>query len=204
MAAWNFRDLVGQRFGRYLVIGRAAKRGKHVMWRCACDCGTETEVYASNLVGGTSNSCGCLKPEATRVSKTTHGRTRTSIYNIYQSMVARCSKPCNNKHFERGIKVCSRWALGENGMTGFDCFLADMGDRPSTDFSIERMDNDGDYTPANCAWATRKRQNRNTTRTAWVSYGSEILSLAEAVEIFGLSRHKMSKYRISPPSARRA
>lgn len=155
-------DLKGKRFGRWNVEGYAGSDGRNAMWRCVCDCGAKNAVRASHLKGGISKSCGCLSREVARAHATKHGEvingSRSPEYLAWQSMRSRCRNP-NNKRFQeyggRGIAICERWEIFEN-------FLADMGRKPSPRHSLDRYpNNDGNYEPGNCRWATATEQNRN-------------------------------------------
>lgn len=138
------------KFGRWSIIGEGfAKYHMH----CVCECGTVKDVYTSALVNGTSKSCGCLHKEKV----TTHGYNGTRTYKSYNSMKERCLNP-NHQAYEfyggRGIKICDRW------LESFENFLEDMGERP-VERTLDRVDNDGDYTKMNCRWATKSQQNKN-------------------------------------------
>jgi hypothetical protein len=159
-------DITGKRFGKLTAlepVGRSADRS--ITWRCRCDCGNETIVSGSVLrvrsVRDTGKpaatlSCGCLRA--------THGHSRKQSerreeYQVWKLMRQRCLNPNHPRWPDwggRGIKVCDRWNSFEN-------FLADMGPRPPM-HSLDRIDNDGDYTPKNCRWATANVQKLQSSQ----------------------------------------
>ena len=150
-------DLHGMSFGRLTVTGSYETRGRSGGWRCTCACGEVKWVNAQSLKKGLTQSCGCLHRELASGKKTTHGMTDTPTYNSWASMWQRCTNPNSPRypsHGGRGIKVCSQWE-------SFEQFLMDMGYRPQGK-SLDRMNNDGDYTPSNCRWATPGEQSSNT------------------------------------------
>lgn len=156
----KYADLAGQQFGRWTVLGFAEMRRQGARWLCRCTCGVERAVWAFDLVGGTSQSCGCLRVEAC----TSHGRARRSqpdrTYESWAAMNERCyrSAAANYPRYGgRGIRVCDRWRHS------FENFLADMGTRPPGK-TLDRISSDGHYEPANCRWATPAEQARNRRR----------------------------------------
>ena len=159
----NFRDLTGQTFGRLTVISFAGIRRQRSYWNCKCACGKDVTVVGIDLKGHTI-SCGCAHTEITvkrNVSGRKHGENNANSpeYRSWCNMKARCYDP-KNKRFKyygpRGIIVCDRW------LHSFEAFLADMGRRPSIKHTLDRWpDNDGNYEPGNCRWATVTEQNRN-------------------------------------------
>lgn len=162
----NFVDLTGRRFGRLTVIRRVKHPQKWIVqWLCQCSCGKRTKVFGNNLRRGHTQSCGCLQQETMakhvrRHNKPRHGHCRngtsTLTYRVWSSMLERCrnsSHHAYDRYGGRGITVCRRWYVFEN-------FLGDMGKKPKGR-SIDRIDNDGNYTPNNCRWATLSQQNTN-------------------------------------------
>lgn len=176
--------LIGQRFGRLTVVAFAGRyvsggRAKSLRWECRCDCGTKTTVFAGGLTSGQTQSCGCLRLERT----ITHGKTRTPEYRVWTSLRDRCSNPRSRSYARyggRGIAVCERWA-------SFEAFFADMGPRPSARHSIDRIDNDGPYAPANCRWALPKVQMRNRRACRFLSFRGESRPASEWAEMQGLN-----------------
>lgn len=160
----RFRDLSGMRFGMILVLIRVANNAYgRSRWLCRCDCGKEWEVNGQDLWIGDCVSCGCARPKRAAEMFSTHGMSRNvREYKIWIGIKTRCYNPRYahfNRYGGRGIKMCGRWR------DSFPAFLADMGRRPTPKHSVERIDNDGDYEPGNCRWATHTEQMRNTCKT---------------------------------------
>lgn len=184
------KDHTGKKFNRLTAIG-PAKRTKHgsLKWLCQCECGNESVVRASHLLDGLIQSCGCLNAELTSARSTTHGLSKHPLYGIWTKMRERCNHTNNAEYHHyggRGIKVCKRW-------NEFTAFLEDMGMRPNPKLSIDRIDNDGDYTPKNCRWATQKQQCRNKHGNRMIEFDDKNRCLTEWSEITGIKMGTLRK-----------
>lgn len=153
------KDLVNHRFGKLVVIKfdsfNEKQRGS-TQWLCRCDCGKEKVVGRQHLLRGNTKSCGCIKAEYEESHD--KGMYKTPEYRTWIRIKTRCENENTPYYFNyggRGIKVCEKWSKS------FEAFYADMGNRPSKDYSIDRKDNNGDYEPDNCKWSTRFEQQRN-------------------------------------------
>lgn len=181
----RYSPVAGERFERLVLVRREGTDGRNSLWRCRCGCGTERVVPIGNLRRGLTRSCGCLSAEMTAQRNLKHGysvgsRYRTE-YGIWAAMMRRCFNP-NRPEFKdyggRGITVCDAWQKFEN-------FLGDMGQRPAS-LTLDRINNDGDYTPENCRWARRSEQARNTRANRIVTYRGRQIRLIKAIDASGL------------------
>jgi hypothetical protein len=172
------KTIIGNRYGKLTVVEFSHRLKYRMFWICECDCGVVKKIDAEGFLSGKTKSCGCLQKKPAAGFKSTHGeayKNKTKEYMIWASMKGRCLCATNKAYKDyggRGIMICDRWLRYEN-------FLSDMGRSPGKDYSIDRKDNDGNYEPSNCFWATRTHQNNNKRNNRNISYTGEVKTLAQ-------------------------
>lgn len=172
-------------FGRLRVVRRATNgaRGRS-RWECVCKCGNIAVVSADHLQQQT-RSCGCLAIERITRLNRTHGASGSNEHHIWNSMLARCRNTRNRAYKDyggRGITVCEQWVVS------FECFLRDMGSRPTPAHSLDRKNNDEGYNPTNCRWATRVEQNNNARRNHVIEFRGRRQTLAQWARELGIKQ----------------
>lgn len=181
-------DIINQRFGKLTVLARLVDNpmGKP-QWFCYCDCGNYTVKTWIGLHKEIP-SCGCTVPEVLAKKSTTHGMRNTPLFRVWSHMRGRCNNPTDHayKHYGgRGIYVCDRWNEVD---IGFRNFVEDMGSTYQPGLQLDRINNDGPYSPENCRWATPKENVRNRRNTVMVNSIFGRMSIAELAEKTGISR----------------
>lgn len=189
----------GNKYGRWTVLNVFRREGAgRVRWLCRCECGVEKSLIVSEIKRGRSQSCGCLSkgrpPEYYREHCTTHGNTgtgwRTPEYASWNGLTQRCLNPKNPRYPSyggRGITVCREW------VDSFEAFLRDMGPRPSLDHSIDRFpNNNGNYEPGNCRWATRSQQQLNRRNNHRLAFNGESLTIVEWARKMGVPKERIA------------
>lgn len=182
-------DLTGQRFGRLSVVCKCGsdKYGA-ALWQCKCECGKTVTKRGSALRAGHAKSCGCLHDELSSLrmaeQNRTHAMSNTRLYEIWSDLKRRCSNP-NHRAFDRyggrGIKFCAEWA------EFLPFYVWSVANGYSETLTIERVDNDGDYCPENCRWATRKDQANNKSITVFYELDGVKYTLPQLCEKCGIS-----------------
>lgn len=184
-------DFIGRTFHRLTVTNTAPRRKGHNYWACVCSCGKERIIAETSLKRGYTKSCGCLRNERVRAVRVSHDLSSSPEYFVWRAMLTRCENP-KYRYFHdyggRGITVCERWH-------SFGNFIGDMGRRPSDKYSIERIDNDLGYSPENCKWILRVRQNDNRRRSRYLTLNGETHLLTEWSRQTGIS-HPTLIYRL--------
>lgn len=187
-----FNDLTGRRFGRWTVLNVSLRpKIGSTQWRCQCDCGkVKKSVLYNGLVCGRSKSCGCLRKELLKKPRDECHSQRNPLYAIWQGMKTRCyniKHPSYKTYGARGIKICPEW------LASYETFARDMGKRPSRHYSIERKDNDGDYTPQNCIWATRTDQACNRRGACLYRWKKKDMNLAQIARMENVDYHELRR-----------
>jgi len=184
------KDITGNVYSRLTAIMPVDNHPKKgITWLCKCECGNETTALTTSLITGNTASCGCYRNDLLAKRRKIHGRTATHEHWVWAKMRGRCNCKTNHayKYYGgRGITICPEW-------DSFGAFLSDMGERPSPKHSIDRIDNNGNYTPENCRWATRTEQARNMRTNFNVTYKGETLCASEMAEKYG------DKNRVTAP-----
>lgn len=183
MPSKNWDHLIGTAFGRWTVTAVRSITGSKAVADCTCLCGNTATKRINSLLTGNTKSCGCLKPESTRIRALRHGHTtgrkHSSTYDSWSAMIARCYNPANAKYSYyggRGITVCDRWR-------DFTLFLEDLGERP-LGLTLDRRDNEKGYKLDNCAWASRKHQSNNRRGTRITVLHGNSYTVAQLSEAF--------------------
>lgn len=176
-------DLTGRTFNRLTVIGFSHFKKLRRYWSCLCTCGKTTTAQTTRLISGNTKSCGCLRDETRRKIGNFHCKIHPE-YSVWIGIKKRCFKkdyPDYHLYGGRGIAICKQWAAD------FETFFRDMGPRPSPKHSIDRIDNDGNYEPGNCRWATPKEQNYNRRVNRFVTIGGVTRRISDWCQMFGIT-----------------
>ena len=173
---YSEKDITGMKFNKLTALKRVYDGRKGVRYLFRCDCGNYSEVLTNRLISGHTKSCGCLVKEKAAKASTTHGKSKTRIYRIYNGMKQRCyneSAPSYVNYGSRGIKICDEWL---KDFTSFYNWALENG--YSEELSIDRIDNNGNYEPSNCRWTTQKVQANNRRTSHYIDVNGEKITLA--------------------------
>lgn len=189
-------DVTGQRFGRLVALGPIGQDRTHqIIWLCQCDCGNTCTPLLFNLRGGKSRSCGCLHDEAARNRLTTHGLKNHPLHITWTNMLFRCmnSNYTGYKNYGgRGIAVCSEWQDDFKAFYDYASQLPHCGEKG---YSIDRINNDGNYEPGNVRWATRLEQNLNRRMSRTITFDGRTQSLTAWADEVGVTP-RLLRYRL--------
>lgn len=199
-------NMTGERFGTQVVLAAAGvDLHRQALWLVRCDCGTERKVQGGKLRRGESTSCGCGKPAKCAAANIKHGAASrgrlTPEYRTWSNMIFRCENPAGKSYRDyggRGIRVCERWR------NDFAVFLADMGLKPSAKHEVDRINNDGDYEPNNCRWATRRQNARNKRSNVLLEAQGRRMLLVDWARELGVCESTISQRLLHGWSVERA
>lgn len=187
-------DMTGKQCGLWTVIERAPNRitpgGEPLaMWLCECQCGTRRLVRAADLRNGASKSCGCYQKQRASEARKKYDHMDNRLYSIWAGMCYRCTKPEHPSYYlygGRGIRVCNEW------LDSFECFARWASQNGYQDMlTIDRIDVDGDYCPANCRWATPKEQANNRRTCVYLEYKGELKTATQWAEEYHINPHTL-------------
>lgn len=186
-------DLTGQKFDRLKVISYVGTNNRReALWKCECKCGNVKIILGSSLRNGKTKSCGCLNSEKSRKKlhdyNITHGESRTRLYTIWNNMIQRVQNEKNKRYKDyggRGIQVCEEWKKFEN----FRKWALENG--YANKLTLDRKNNDGEYSPENCRWTDWETQNNNKQQSRKLKYKGETKTVTQWAKIMGLSRETL-------------
>lgn len=183
----NAPDLVGNKFGRLTVIERhGISKSKKALWKCICDCGGFAIVTTQDLKNGHTKSCGCLKIEEVKKRSKTHGMSNNNLFFVWFAIKDRCFNQNNKKYKHyggRGITVCDEW---KNDFQAFYDYVSQLPHFDEEGYSIDRINNNGNYEPGNVRWATKTEQANNRNNTIVLTIDKETHTLPEWSRILGV------------------
>lgn len=189
------KDLTGMRFGKLVAVRCVGRdRHKNAVWLCRCDCGREKEVASRALVGGSTRSCGCLETGKfiNGCGAQRHGGSGERLYRVWGDMRNRCydkNRKCYHSYGGRGIRVCDEWL---HDYSAFRDWAMSTGYDPNAEpgeCTLDRIDNDGDYSPGNCRWVPMDVQRLNKQNTWRLEYKGRILTLHDAAKVAGITEN---------------
>ena len=180
----RFINLSGMKFNKLTILDYYEIRNKHAYWLCKCDCGNTKFIKGSHVKSGRTKSCGCMCGGL-------HGKSSTRIFRIWVGIKKRCSDITIQNYAGRGITICDEW---KSDFMNFYKWSIENG--YSDELTIDRIDNDGNYEPSNCRWATYKDQANNTRSNRIIEYNNKRLTLMEWSEETGLKRETIA-YRLN-------
>lgn len=178
----NVKDETGNVYGKLTVIAFCGLNNKYAHWLCRCECGVEIAVRGTGLRYGSHKSCGCSYYKA-------NGLYHTAEHRAWSNMIQRCTNETLPRYADyggRGITVCERWRRS------FLAFYKDMGPKPSSRHSIDRIDNNGNYEPSNCRWATQRQQVLNSRKARYLTHNGETLCITDWALRTGIKRHTIA------------
>lgn len=200
----NAKDITGQRFGRLIALGPTGKTpSDKIKWLCRCDCGETCEIISNQLLFGKTRSCGCLRKETTAKQSTIHGMSNHPLHGIWRGMISRCTNSSEKAYADyggRGISIAPEWRYNFKPFYDYVSQLSHCGEKG---YSLDRIDNDGNYEPGNLRWATRIEQSHNSRRVIFLTYDGKTQILSQWAKDLGINTSTL-QYRLRKWSIERA
>lgn len=189
----NAIDMTGQKYGRLTVLGPVGRnKQSYILWLCRCDCGNMSTLKGGDLRFGNTRSCGCFKIEKAILLNTIHGMTDTPLRKIWSDIIKRCTNP-NARNYKnyggRGISIYDGW---RHDFQAFHDYVTQLPHCGEKGYSIDRVDNDGDYTPGNVRFATRHEQSHNSRRSTLITHNGETMCIADWARSVGMKPSMLS------------
>lgn len=182
------KDITSQRFGRLVALGPVAKTDRNqIVWLCMCDCNTTTTSTFASLNAGSTQSCGCIHRETLVNRNQTHGMAKDPLYRTWAGIVKRCTNPnaTGYAHYGgRGIAICDEW---RHSFEAFYNHVTQLPDYGTKGYSLDRINNNGNYEPDNVRWTTTVNQRRNTRKNIMLTYGDKTQCIAAWAEEIGIN-----------------
>lgn len=189
-------QLIGKRYGRLVIKNIIRQPGEEAKAECICDCGNITIPSLTRVINNKVKSCGCLVPDISQLTHTTHGKSKSRIYKIWKKMNDRCNNP-NNKDYDkyggRGVKICVEWT-GEHGAENFINWAYSTGydeNAEKGECTLDRINVNGNYDPDNCRWANMEEQSYNRRNTIRIDIYGKLLTIKEISDIYGIPKGKI-------------
>ena len=187
-------DMTGQKYGKLTVLERVGTKSHSSQWMCICDCGNKVVVGRNNLIHNHTKSCGCLKHR--EAVNRTHGQSETRLYFVWRNMLNRCfnSKVRDYPNYGgRGITVCQEWKEDFQVFSDWAFANGYNGTAKRGEYTLDRVDTNGNYEPSNCRWITIKEQTNNQRSNHVVIFNGEKYTLAQLAEATGIPYKTLHK-----------
>lgn len=186
------KDIAGQTFGRLTALGPISRTpNRQIMWLCQCDCGNTTTVRSNHLLAGATVSCGCVHRESTINRNTTHSMCGTRMYTIWKGIIQRCCNSSSENYSGyggRGIQIFPEW---RNSFDAFHDHVRRLPHFSEEGYTIDRIDNNGNYEPGNLKWSTQTEQARNTRSNRLLTFDGRTQCLSAWEDEMGLRKGQL-------------
>lgn len=181
------KDITGSKFGQLIVLGPIGRKKGGIVWLCCCECGKEARISGELLRSGRTKSCGCLQKSVASKRLKTHGMSHTKLFVVWGSIIKRCENQASRSFPDyggRGIKICDEWRYD---FLAFHNYVVQLPNYGENGYTLDRIDNNGNYEPGNLRWSTQKEQCRNTRKNILLTHDGKTQCVAAWAEELGVS-----------------